>query len=53
MKEAATASIDVYSPTSPLGSAVLGKRIGETVEYATPSGKTLAVEILSAEPYTG
>ena len=52
-EEAATASIDVYSPTSPLGAAVLGKKVGETVEYETPAGKTLQVEILSAEPYVG
>ena len=52
-EEAATASIDVYSPTSPLGSAVLGHRIGETVAYETPNGRTLEVEIVAAEPYTG
>ena len=52
-EEAATTSIDVYSPTSPLGAAVLGQKIGDTVEYATPNGKKLQVEILSAETYTG
>jgi transcription elongation factor GreA len=52
-EEAATASIDVYSPTSPLGAAVLGQKIGDTVEYETPNGKKLQVEILSAETYTG
>jgi transcription elongation factor GreA len=52
-EEAATASIDVYSPTSPLGAAVLGKLVGETVEYATPKGDAMQVEILSSEPYTG
>jgi transcription elongation factor GreA len=52
-EEAATTSIDVYSPTSPLGGAVLGRTVGETVSYATPSGKTLDVEIVSAVPYTG
>jgi transcription elongation factor GreA len=52
-EEAATASIDVYSPTSPLGAAVLGQKIGDTVEYETPNGKKLRVEILSAETYTG
>ena len=50
-EEAATASIDVYSPTSPLGAAVLGRNVGETVEYATPKGDPMQVEILSAEPY--
>jgi transcription elongation factor GreA len=52
-EEAATATVSVYSPTSPLGSAVLGRRVGETVGYTTPAGKTLHVEILSSAPYTG
>ena len=52
-EEAATATVDVYSPTSPLGAAVLGREIGETVEYTTPNGKTLSVEIISSETYTG
>jgi transcription elongation factor GreA len=52
-EEAATAGIDVYSPTSPLGAAVIGQGVGDTVEYTTPAGKTLQVEIVSAEPFTG
>jgi transcription elongation factor GreA len=52
-EEAATATVDVYSPTSPLGAAVLGRSVGETVEYTTPNGKVLAVEIISSETYTG
>ncbi|MDQ5974202.1 MAG: transcription elongation factor GreA, partial [Actinomycetota bacterium] len=32
-EEAAHASIEVYSPTSPLGAAVLGKRVGESATY--------------------
>ncbi|MFC6237348.1 transcription elongation factor GreA [Longivirga aurantiaca] len=52
-EEAATASISVYSPTSPLGAAVLGRKVGTSVSYTTPAGKTLNVEILKAEPYTG
>ena len=52
-EEAATASIDVYSPSSPLGSAVLGKEVGSSVDYLTPSGKPMTVEIVSAEAYTG
>ena len=50
-EEAATASIDVYSPTSPLGKAVLGGQVGRTVAYVTPKAITLQVEIISAEPY--
>lgn len=52
-EEAATATIDVYSPTSPLGSAVLGEKVGDTVEYTTPKGDVQHVEILKSEPYTG
>jgi transcription elongation factor GreA len=52
-EEAATASIDVYSPTSPLGAAVLGAKVGDTVEYLKPDGNPMQVEIVSAQPYTG
>ena len=45
--------IKVYSPQSPLGSAIIGHRRGDTVEYDAPNGKTLKVEILDAVPYTG
>ena len=37
--------IEVASPESPLGSALLGHKVGETVEYQTPNGATLKVEI--------
>jgi transcription elongation factor GreA len=50
-EEAATASIDVYSPTSPLGQAVLGKRVGESSSYELANGKTMEVEILKVEAY--
>jgi len=45
--------IEVYSPQSPLGSAINGKKVGETVEYAAPNGSMLKVEIVNAKPYTG
>jgi transcription elongation factor GreA len=35
----------VASPTSPLGEALLGKRVGDTVEYEAPSG-VLKVKIV-------
>jgi len=50
-EEAATASIDVYSPTSPLGQAVLGKRVGESSSYELDNGKTMEVEVLRVEAY--
>lgn len=43
--------IDVYSPESPLGVAILGMRKGATASYATPTGKTIEVKILNAKPF--
>jgi transcription elongation factor GreA len=39
---------DVISPTSPLGSALIGKRAGDEVEYDAPGG-VLKVVLLKAE----
>ena len=46
-------TIDVFSPQSPLGAAVTGAAVGDTVSYEAPNGKELTVEIVAAEPYTG
>ena len=45
--------LKVYSPQSPLGSAILGHRTGETVAYEAPNGKQLQVVILEAKPFVG
>ena len=50
-EEAAHASIEVYSPTSPLGAAVVGQRVGATTTYRLANGKDVAVEVLSVAPY--
>jgi len=50
-EEAAHASIDVYSPTSPLGSKVNGKKVGD-VDFYEVNGKKVPFEILSVAPYT-
>ncbi|MGN6162183.1 MAG: transcription elongation factor GreA [Marmoricola sp.] len=54
-RELATDSvtIDVFSPQSPLGAAVLGAAVGDTVSYEAPNGKQVSVEIVAAEPYAG
>ncbi len=45
------ASVDhsVYSPQSPLGSAVLGAKVGDEVRYAAPNGKELMVVVTKVE----
>ena len=50
-REIASGEYDVYSEKSPLGSAVLGAKVGETVNYVAPNGKTIQVAILEAQPY--
>ena len=45
--------LEVYSPQSPLGAAISGKRKGVTVKYVAPNGKTLEVEVVDAVPYDG
>ena len=40
--------VEVISPTSPLGEALIGAGIGETVTYEAPGG-TLEVEIVSID----
>lgn len=45
--------IEVYSPQSPLGAAVVGAAPGETVTYTAPSGHRIEVTIVSVKPYTG
>lgn len=52
-REYASSDIETYSPQSPLGSGVTGKKVGEDAEYELPNGKLASVKILKAEPYQG
>ena len=52
-REESGAPIDVYSPRSPLGSAISGKKVGDTATYTLPNGRAATVEILEAVPYGG
>lgn len=45
--------LTVYSPQSPLGAAINGKKKGDTVTYEAPNGKQLEVVVLDATPFTG
>ena len=52
-EEAETAGVEVYSAASPLGKALTGAREGDTVEYETPTGKTIKVTLVKARPFSG
>ena len=45
--------LTVYSEKSAMGSAINGRKVGETVTYTAPNGKDIDVKILHAKPYTG
>jgi transcription elongation factor GreA len=52
-REESGSPIDVYSPRSPLGAAIMGKKVGEKATYSLPNGRAATVEILEAVPYVG
>jgi transcription elongation factor GreA len=43
--------VQVYSPQSPMGQAITGRKRGEEVDFAAPNGKKLQVEIVDAVPF--
>ena len=51
--EDAAGGLKVYSPQSPLGTAITGASKGDTVSYEAPNGKMLEVVIVDAVPFTG
>ena len=42
---------NVYSPQSPLGTAILGKSKGDEASYEAPNGKKINVTIVKVQPY--
>ncbi|MET0844151.1 MAG: transcription elongation factor GreA [Mycetocola sp.] len=50
---AANSDLDVYSEQSPLGSAILGLKVGESTTYTAPNGKEITVKITKVETYAG
>ena len=52
-REYVSADIETYSPQSPLGTGVNGKKTGEDAEYELPNGKLASVKILEVKPLPG
>jgi transcription elongation factor GreA len=50
-REESGSLINVYSPRSPLGAAINGKKVGEKATFWLPNGRASTVEILEAVPY--
>lgn len=45
--------VEVFSPDSPLGAAINGFSVGDSVEFTAPNGKEISVEIKAAKPFSG
>jgi transcription elongation factor GreA len=52
-EEGVHGSMQVYSPQSPLGQAILGASRGESREYILPNGRVQKVAVLEAKPFSG
>jgi transcription elongation factor GreA len=48
-REISTGDLDVYSEQSPLGSAVMGAKLGDTRTYTAPNGKVMTVKVIAAD----
>ncbi|MDN5762622.1 MAG: transcription elongation factor GreA [Microlunatus sp.] len=44
-------STNVYSPQSPLGNAILGKKKGDSASYEAPNGSTIEVTVIDVQPF--
>ncbi|NHC45817.1 transcription elongation factor GreA [Motilibacter aurantiacus] len=53
LREGSSGDVDVYSPTSPLGTAISGAKVGDQVSYTAPNGREIPVVIKAAKPYAG
>ncbi|WP_042215168.1 transcription elongation factor GreA [Demequina mangrovi] len=45
--------LDVFSPESPLGAALIGCKAGDETSYVAPNGKEIAVTVVAAEQFNG
>jgi transcription elongation factor GreA len=52
-REISDTDLQVFSEKSPIGSAVNGAKVGDTVAYEAPNGKQVDVKVLETTPYGG
>nr|WP_281361388.1 transcription elongation factor GreA [Actinopolyspora biskrensis] len=52
-EEGAHGELEVYSPNSPLGQALLDANEGDVCEYDLPNGGKMQVTLIKAEPFQG
>jgi len=42
----------VYSPQSPVGAAVLGRKVGDEVSYTAPNGREISITVVAIEGFS-
>lgn len=52
-EEGAHGDLEVFSPYSPMGNAIIGASEGEERRYELPNGGCMSVTVVRAEPYRG
>lgn len=52
-REIEAEGMEVVSPQSPIGAALVGARAGDSVDFEAPTGKTVKLDVVSATPYSG
>ena len=50
---AGDSELDVFSEQSPLGSAIIGLKVGDTATYTAPNGREIAVEVTGVDTWSG
>ena len=45
--------LEIYSVNSPLGKALTGVTVGQTVTYDLPNGRQMKVDLIDASPFSG
>ena len=43
--------LEVFASDSPLGGAIHGSSVGQTIDYIAPNGKSMPIDIKAAKPY--
>lgn len=51
--EMADEDTTVYTPDSPIGEAIMGKKIGDELSYFAPNGREFEVKILGVKNFSG
>ena len=50
---AGESDLDVYSPQSPLGGAIMGLKVGDSTTFEAPNGRNITVKVVDVETWNG